>query len=113
MKNNTDTESSTAIAIATLGAWAFALAVIIAHLIYEGWVISKLWSWFVQPYFVPVVMTIPLAIGISALVNTLKPSPVIEYPDDTPKKAFLRAIKAAFLFPTITLLGGYVATFFL
>jgi hypothetical protein len=83
--------------------------------IIKGFVLCKMWGWFVVPYFELPALSIPLAIGVSMLVGMLTQNPNL---DTKKKKEDQSAGKLVLLFlspfwvPFVTLgLGAIVKSF--
>lgn len=83
--------------------------------IYSGWVLTKLWAWFVIPTFAAPMLSIPIAIGLALIVNYLT------YQMDAAKKdeekdaaiVVLKAVLIGLFKPTFALLIGWIITFWL
>lgn len=93
---------------------AFALSGLVTAVlsVWEGFVLMKLWAWFVIPTFGLPALTIPIAIGISLLVGFL----AHQMRSDSGKDPFEESIKLfsyGFVNAAVVLLVGYIVTFFL
>lgn len=76
-------------------------------LVYSGWALTLLWSWFITPFGVASI-TVPWGIGLMC-VGTLFKGVRLQDEDDSPWKDIL--LGAAWV--TITLIIGFVASLFL
>jgi hypothetical protein len=86
----------------------------IAATIWEGFVIAKLWAWFVVPVFGLTALTIPVAIGLACLLSVF----TYQYtPFDVGEKSYgtllFEGIFAKFWVPAMALLVAWIATFYL
>ncbi len=85
----------------------------------RGWVLVKLWAWFITPYFDAPAMTIALAMGLVVIQRVVAGvAPAIEWvaSDGTtikPKGGVWGAWLAAILLPLAGLAMGYVIHLFL
>lgn len=60
-----------AASLTLIGAFAFIVATIAAAAALKGWVLTVLWGWFVVPVFHLPQLSLPAAIGLSAIVGYL------------------------------------------
>lgn len=91
----------------------FLLAVI--GVILKGFVLSKLWLWFIVPIFNLPILSIPIAIGISIIVAMLTYQIIDTKPDDNVEKdvkEWANAV-ATIIVPLLFLLEGYIVTLFM
>ena len=83
-------------------------------LIWRGWVLTKLWAWFVVPVFGLPALGIATAIGLSVVVGYL-----VYHMDDSVKverekwAAFGYPVSVMFLHPAIALGIGWMVTLFM
>ena len=75
--------------------------------ILNGFVITKLWAWFIVPFGLQQIPMAP-AIGVALLVSLL----TRQYVPNNENK-ILEPLVLAFLYPLITLLFGWIATWFI
>lgn len=80
--------------------------------IVRGFVLVKMWTWFVVPYFNLPKISIPLAIGLSLLIGFLvvQTQPASE---KSPSEAFVRTIIVSILFSLISLFLAWIVSMFL
>lgn len=78
--------------------------------ILRGFVLTKLWAWFVVPFFGLPALSIPLAIGISLLIGFLAQSPTAK---DVESGDWKKSFSISILSPLITLFIGWIVTFWL
>ena len=85
-----------------------ALGMIVVTSILNGFVLVKLWGWFVVPAFGLPTLSIPVAIGISLIIKylTIHRSKTAEDVD------MWEAYKFAISFPIMTLIIGWIIHFF-
>jgi hypothetical protein len=76
------------------------LALGVAGLVWEGYVLVYLWNWFILPYFQLPALTIPLAIGLVTTVRLVT--------QQVPAKEMGNLISFMFLRPGVMLLIGWV-----
>jgi hypothetical protein len=108
-------KSSTAERAAAVLAGALATIVLIVMLvpvmIFHGWVLTKLWAWFIVPQFGLAPLPLTIAIGLSILVNYIKPGP-LDYAKDPASSSQSRLI-SHLLHPVFALLFGWIVTWFM
>lgn len=91
------------------------ITAVVLGVIFSGYALSILWSWFVSPTFGIVALNIPEAIGVALVVSFLAK----EYPeeDKTNKKSFGeimgRLFMTAIFRPAFALFTGWVITLFM
>lgn len=97
-----------------LGYTVTTIAFVFISVIFSGYVLSILWSWFIVPVFPVSEINIPTAIGIAMIVSYLT------YQDIESKKKsesygwiLLEAILKGLLKPAFALLFGWIVTLFL
>jgi hypothetical protein len=89
------------------------LAVFIAFSsMYNGWVLMKLWEWFIIPVFHLPMLTLPAAMGLSLVVHFLtyqhQSTSDTKGTEEEEKKKRIRIFVQIFLRPLIVLGIGYV-----
>lgn len=77
-------------------------------ILFNAWVLTKLWLWFMVPGFGLPTISYPLAIGLALVVNFLKPGPVdyAKEHDSTPASRFWQILAH----PFVTLALGWIAS---
>lgn len=75
----------------------------------KGWVLTKLWVWFIIPIFHLPVLGIAQAIGISLIMHYL----TNENPDRKDDRKWFESVATAVVMPFIVLLMGWIVTLFL
>lgn len=90
-------------AIAAVLAVLIAAPLITLVVIWDGYVLSVLWGWFLVPAFGLPALSIPMAIGLSAVATLLTTHGA--KPDEDKWRVFLRPI----LGPAFLLLIGWIA----
>ena len=76
---------------------------------FSGWVLAKLWGWFVVPLGV-VPITLAWAVGLSVLVGLFRPVPVSRRDPETPFGTYLLSILInSFLLTLIAWVIGGIA----
>jgi len=81
--------------------------------IWEGFVLMKLWGWFIVPTFGLPVLTIPVAIGMVMIVTFLAHQMRTDSEDIDPIQHAIRLFSYGFVNAGVILLIGYIVTFFL
>ncbi len=84
--------------------------------IYHGFVLTKLWGWFIVPTFSLPLLSLPAAIGLSLIVGFMAKNHDFKKNDDennSLRKVMLRATLAAAAVPSISLLMGYIVSRFM
>lgn len=84
--------------------------------IWSGFVLCKLWAWFIIPTFGLPALSVGVAIGIALLINYLTAQPLSNSKQDNGKSAsekLWEAILVPLLRPAISLLFGWIVTLFL
>jgi hypothetical protein len=79
---------------------------------YHGFVLTKLWAWFVVPTFALPYLSLPAAIGISVIVGFLSHSGSLKTDDDSDSlgELMLKTTVMAALTPSFSLLAGYIVS---
>lgn len=80
--------------------------------IFSGYALSILWGWFIVKTFNAPALTIPIAIGISMIVNYLTQSIDTKKNDDSATIILIKAIFVSILKPGFALLFGWVVVQF-
>ena len=91
----------------------FLVPVIVAGMIWRGYVLSILWGWFIVPFVGLPEMNIPTAIGVAALVGL---TVMAQSPQSDSKEAGERIVHGVLLIalaPTLALLLGWIVKGFL
>lgn len=83
----------------------------ILQIIWYGWVLQVLWGWFIVPTFSLAALTIAQALGIALIVRMLTTNQ--GQTDSDKNDAVLRAAINGFLFPLITLIIGWIVSWFM
>lgn len=95
-----------------IGLSIFVAITIIPLTIFSGFVITKLWMWFVIPAFGLQPLSIPLALGLGTLVSYFawrqKDSEVGETTKD-----FIKAMMVIYIRPALFLLIGWIYSWFI
>ena len=94
--------------ITLIGLVGITFITIIPIYILNGFVITKLWVWFIVPFFGLQQISMAPAIGVALLVSLLTRQYV---PNNENKR--LEPLVLAFLYPLITLLFGWIVTWFI
>ena len=94
--------------LATLGG----IFIVIISTIIKGFVLVKLWGWFIIPVFNAPVLSVPYAIGLSLLVNYITPTEESKEEDEELASKFLKLGAKAVIAPLIVLLFGWVVVQF-
>jgi hypothetical protein len=89
------------------------LAILILSPIWRGFVLSKLWLWFVVSTFGLPVLGLAQAIGISLIVSYLTLATPSKKPDDAPKYSLVECVAISIVIPAFALLMGWIVQFFL
>jgi hypothetical protein len=87
---------------------------IIASSIYHGFVLTKLWSWFVVPVFSAPHLSIPAAIGLCLIVGFMSKDNDSSNHEKKPlwEVIFDATLKAAIV-PSLSLLTGYIVSHYM
>jgi hypothetical protein len=100
--------------LSCLGAIGLVIILVPLSIIMHGWVLSIMWRWFMVPLFGLPVLTIPYAIGISAVVALFKGNSTTNKDDNkTATAKFLEALFVAFVAPLISLGFGWIVLQFI
>ena len=93
-----------------LGGALLGIAVIVHAVVAYGFVLSKVWSWFVVPALGVPALGVGAAIGVAFVVNVLLSNikNAIATKQEGPKKSPGDVLAGVLLDPWITLLVGYV-----
>ncbi len=86
--------------------------VAVSGTILKGFVLSKLWGWFIVPYFSLPTLSVPLAIGVAATVSFLTLQHIPNNKKSEEDRA-ADAISSTLILPFVFLLIGWVVTFWL
>lgn len=85
------------------------LAAAIPLILLKGFVIMKIWNWFISPYFELIDLTMPAAIGIGLLLDSLSS---LQYRTQTEKEEVGQLLMSV-LNPISLLITGFVVQLFL
>lgn len=106
-----------------LGLFVFNIITSLAIIIFRGFVITKLWSWFVIPQFGLSPLSVSMATGLALLITLLTFSISIadikaiqEYANETDEEKLKHSISSKFIglfMPASFMLTGYIITLFL
>ncbi len=91
------------------------LAVSILCRVYNGYILVKLWSWFIVPTFNLPALSIPVGIGISIVISLLTYQHIPSITDNS-KSTRVKLVEAtitSILLTTLFLLNGWVVTWFM
>jgi len=80
--------------------------------IINGFVLTKLWAWFMVPAFGLPQLSIPIAIGVSMVVKYLTYQKPPESKDENNVNKIGEALGFVIFYPLITLFIGWVVHFF-
>jgi hypothetical protein len=76
-------------------------------IVWEAWIMTKLWSWFVMPTFDAPALTMPVAAGLALLVVLVRPVAAPEKrPDESHFAQYGRIIGYWFLNPALILVAA-------
>ena len=89
---------------------AFLFVIVAFSAALNGFVLTKLWAWFIVPTFGLPALSIPVAIGIALIVGRLVP-PIKNKEEE--KKSFNVAMMEVIAPPFAALLIGWIVTLFL
>ncbi len=90
------------------------IATLVLSSLWSGYVLSKLWLWFMVPAFGLPVLAVGYAIGLALVVNYLtNHAPVDTKKDEDAIENLLKAIGIGILRPAIALMFGKIVTLFL
>jgi len=98
-----------------IGYSVVAITAIVLSVIFSGYVLSILWSWFVSPVFGLVELSISEAIGVALVVSFLAK----DYPEEDKKeeKSFNEIMGRLFITtifrPAFALFAGWIITLFM
>ena len=81
---------------------------VIASIIFDAFIFTILWSWFIVSLFSVPQLTIPYAIGITIFINYLK-----EYKDPDKNKKMHELISTAIIRSVLVLGIGYIVHLFI
>jgi hypothetical protein len=82
---------------------------LVANNIYHGFVLTKLWLWFIVPVFNLPVLSLPAAIGLSLIVSFLaKESNSKKGEAESLREFILQMTVRAMLIPTFALIIGWI-----
>lgn len=90
------------------GVYVFALVLIIPLIIWDGFVISVIWNWFMPKIFGLVHLSIAQAIGLSIMISILVSRGRNNNEDET-----LLTLLAPFIYGVIALLTGFIVQMFI
>lgn len=90
-----------------MGCIAYLFAVPIAVFL-RGWVLQKLWSWFIVKQFNQPEISIPVALGVVTIIGLLT-----YQNNDNSKKDAMVTITVSILTPLLALFFGWIYTLFM
>ena len=81
-------------------------------IIYHGFVLTKLWGWFIVPTFSLPLLSLPAAIGLSLIVGFMAKNHDLKRDDESNSvgKVMLKATLMAAYVPSLSLLMGYIVS---
>lgn len=88
------------------------IALAIGSTILKGFVLTKLWAWFLVPFFGLPAIGIALAVGIATLVGLLA-FQLPSFNEAENDNYLLNSIVYGYVFPLVALLVGFTASLFL
>ena len=89
---------------------------IVGGIALRGYVVSVMWAWFMVPAFELPTLSIPLAIGVSSVAQTMTGGAYTSSSDNKDKDTVdvvVEGIAKVFLAPLFILLFGYIVTLFM
>lgn len=89
------------------------IAISVAIAICEGFVLTKLWAWFIVPTFSLPMITIPVAIGICLVSSLLTHQRSFNISSGDEMKDMMETFKYSFSMAVTILIIGWVTTFFI
>jgi hypothetical protein len=94
----------------TVAVGGMAMAIVVGLIIYNGWILSILWNWFIPNIFPGVPsLTIGYAIAISIIVSALMPlRPGVKRQKSSDWESFYYTIIAPLLKGFLLLIMGYI-----
>ncbi len=98
-----------------LGMFVMVFTCLVASSAWQGFVLTKVWGWFVVPSFGLTTLSIPVAIGLVCtmrLLTGLYNQATVFDKDDSKEDTFGKAIGVMFIAPLILLVIAWVATWF-
>lgn len=82
--------------------------------VWHGYVLTKLWAWFIVPIFHLPVLTIAPAIGIVIVLNFLTKTDTSDLKkEDDGKETFFKRVFGSFVQSLFTLIIGWIVTLFM
>lgn len=103
MSTKTESEKNAGCYLAILG-----LVMTAPAAVWRGWVLTKMWAWFIVPVFDLQPLRIPVAIGLSLIVGYLTHQINWCKDEAEPMEKAARSIVVPLLLPAFTLLGGWI-----
>ena len=95
----------------------YSLSLLVLSLTWSGFVVTKLWKWFIVPTFHIQELTIPVAIGISLFLHFTTKADLSELPtkhdDKTTEEKLLQATVNVIFKPAFILLFGWIVSLFI
>jgi len=95
-----------------IGALVGGVIMMIGAYMVNGWVLLKLWAWFVMPLFDVAPLTVAQAIGLGVTVGLVTHQGVPTGDNRNDSNALARAIAQAFVIPLVALLVGWIVSYF-
>jgi len=90
------------------GVFAVAGAVVLANVLVHGWALTLLWNWYAVPFAGAPPLSIPMGIGLTALVAVILGQRGLVGPKDPEEKEFVRVL-TPFVRPLLAVLIGWIA----
>ena len=94
------------------GLTAFVLIIVLSTL-FNGYALTKLWSWFVVPAFGVAPLGLTQAIGVSLIVSYLTHQIHEEDKSRSTSETLIRSVAIAIMKPSLALLMGWIVTLFM
>lgn len=92
-----------------VGSCLFLMLSIPVGILLRAWVITKLWGWFLEPYYHIMTPNMPLAVGLMCLAYMMKPN----YYISKEQPSTYKMVGSMSLNPLVSLLIGYIALQFI
>lgn len=96
-----------------IGYTAVTFAIVIYSSILNGWALSKLWEWFIEPTFGLAALSIPAAIGLGYVVSYLTHQSKEGDSEGTYGEKLVKGVVVGTLKPLFSLAFGFIVASFM
>jgi hypothetical protein len=99
--------------LSCFGIWAYLAIVLVGGTIFQAWIMTILWRWFIVPFFSQPELSIPYAIGLTIIISMFKTVKLDDKEEEDLIDRIFKSIGFVFLVPLWLLLIAWIVKFFI